>query len=247
MDPIAQKLAQNGKVLDLGKDLSYGKDSGTNNMIDERVKAANISWEIKNTTSDNHYVVISSLFDNAKNQTIFTNVNDMLANVVPGVSSTLVWAFKDGRLTGTTGAELVCASRTSGRNINQFLSYIGQTPTRICGVRMKSTVASSGAQDQGNYDQELRTVFFSPLSQPVENLLSLSRFVKPTSFSGNIVDISFIDEAFPVILSNEHFMVLQVNAGTILNLTLQVGAQDSRAQRMWRNIKKADDVIRGLR
>lgn len=240
----AQRLAAHGAKLDFTKSLSYGVQNSANNMIDEKAKADKIAWEILNSTADAHYVVISSLFDNNKNNTIFDTVADMLSNVVPGVSSSLVWAFKDGRLVGTDGAELKVSSKTPGRKINQFLNYVRTSPTRLTGLRLKS-VTTAGANDLGNLDNEIKTMFFSPFAQPVEKQLPLAPLVRTNNnFSPNILDIDFINEAFPVILSNEHFMVIQVNAGTVLNLTVMVGAQDSPAQRHWRTIKNADDILR---
>jgi hypothetical protein len=240
----SQRLAQYGAKLDLAKSLSYGVQNSASNMIDERAKADKLSWEISNKTADAHYIVLSSLYDNAKNQTLFDNINDMLATVVPNVPSTNVWAFKDGRLTGTTGADLAVSSKTPGRKINQFLNYIGQSPTRVTKIRLKS-VTTAGAQDLGNLDNEIKTMFFSPFAQPVEKPLALGPLVRTNNnFSPNILEVDFIDEAFPVILSNEHFLVLQVNAGTVLNITAFIGAQDSRAQRHWRTIKDADDIVR---
>lgn len=240
----AERLAAHGAKLDLRKSLSYGVQNSANNLIDEKAKADKIAWEIRNSTADAHYVVISSLFDNSKNNTIFDTVADMLSNVVPGVPSAQVWAFKDGRLVGVDGAELKVSSKTPGRKINQFLNYVRSCPTRLTGIRLKS-VTTAGANDLGNLDNEIKTMFFSPFAQPVEKQLPLAPLVRTNNnFSPNILDIDFINEAFPVILSNEHFMVIQVNAGTVLNLTVMVGAQDSPAQRHWRTIKNADDILR---
>lgn len=239
----AQRLALHGSKLDLNKGLSYGVQNSAANLVDERVKADKLNWEISNTTDLPHYVVISSLYG-SRNNTIFSSVNEMLAAAVPGVDAAQVWAFKDGRLTGTTGAELKVTSKTPGRLINQFLNYIGMCPTRITKMRLRS-VTAAGAQDLGNLDNEIKTIFFSPLAQPVEKQLPLGPLVKTNNnFSPNILEVDFVNEAFPMIFSNEHFTVLQVNAQTVLNITAWIGAQDSPAQRHWRTIKNADDILR---
>jgi hypothetical protein len=242
----AQRLAAHGAKLDLGKNLSYGVQNSASNLIDEKAKVDKLAWEIKNSTSEAHYLVLSGLYDNGKNTTIFDSVANMLSNVVPNVPVATVWAFKDGVLLDDegSGGELRVSSKTPGRKINQFLNYVSQSPTRVTHLRLKS-VTIAGAQDLGNLDNEIKTMFFSPFAQPVEKQLPLAPLVKTNSnFSPNIMDVNFVDEAFPVILSNEHFLILQVNAGTILNITASIGAQDSRAQRHWRTIKNADDILR---
>lgn len=239
-----QDLAKYGEKLDLAKRLSYGVNKSAHNLIDERAKAEPISIEISNKTPDTQFLVLSSLYNGSKNATIFNTVSEMLAKAVPGVSVSNVWALQNGKITGTLPDTLDVASKTTGREVNQLLNYIAFAPTRITKLRVKSTTVA-GAPDLGNLDNQIKTIFFSPFAQPVENQLAFSPLVQTNNnFSPNILDINLIDEAFPLILSNEHFTILQINAGTVLNITLSIGAQDSPAQRHWRTMKNADDIIR---
>lgn len=243
----AEKLAIHREKLDLTKRLSYGVQNSATNLIDERAKADKLSWEIANGTSEAKYLVISSLFNNARNNTIFDTVSEMLEACVPGVDASNVWAFKEGLIAteAGTGGTLKAVSKTPGRKINHFLNYLNTVPTRITKMRLKS-VNRDNTPDLGNYDNEIKTIFFSPLAQPVEEQLSLSALVKTNNnFSPNILDVDFVDEAFEMILSNEHFVVIQINSNTVLNMTVSVGAQDSAPQRHWRTLKDADNILRG--
>lgn len=243
----AERLAAHGAKLDLGKRLSYGVQNSASNLIDERVKVDKLSWEISNGTDEAQFLVISSLYNNARNNTMFSTVAEMLAACVPGVPTGNVWAFQQGKIAEpAVGKVLNVSSKTPGRQINQFLNYLNTVPTRVTAMRLKSVNKADGQADLGNLDNEIKSMFFSPLAQPVEKQLPLSPLVKTNNnFSPNILDVDFVDEAFPLILSNEHFTVIQVNAGTVLNLTVSVGAQDSAPQRHWRTIKDADNILRG--
>ena len=240
----AARLATYGQKLDLNKGLSYGVNNSANNLIDERAKADKLVWEIANTTDKDVYIVISSLFTGATNLTTFANIAEMQAAVVPGADAAIVLPFANGRIAGDAVAGVTVSSKTPGRSINQLLRYIGRNSSRITKMRLKS-VTTANAADLGNFDNEIKSMFFSPFSTPVENQLGLSRLVKTNNnFSPNILDVDFVAEAFPFILSSEHFNIMQVNAGTKLNITVEIGAQDSAPQRFWRTIKNADDILR---
>ena len=242
------RLAAHGHKLDLAKRLSYGVHNSATNLIDERVKADELSWEISNKTGKVQYLVFSSLYDNAKNQTIFNTVDDMLAHVLPGIAADQRWAFKPGKITGAEGppdTQLFVISKTTNRSISQFLNYIGQSPTRITKMRFESRT-TAGAPDMSNFNNELKTTFFSPFGNPVESPLSLAPLLQLNqNFSPNIFTVDFINQGYELIMSNEHFTVLQINPDTVLTLNVWCGAQDSRAQRHWRTIKDADKILRG--
>lgn len=254
MNRLQAIAAANATVLDVEKRLSYGVQKSATNMIDERPKADEIAIEIRNATDDSQFVVISPVFESGNNPTIFADIRDALNNCAPGVATNRVHALKNGLIfqqmtTGETptpvaGKTLTVASKSSGFFVDRFLRYIGMVPTRITKARLKS-VTLSGVADTGNFDNRLTTLFFSPFAAPKEDFLSLAPLVQSgINFNANILDVDFIDQAFPLIFSNEHFTVLQINAGTVLTMNLFVGAQDSAAQRHWRFMRRADDIIR---
>lgn len=240
----AARLASYGSKLDLNKGLSYGVKNSASNLIDERAKADKLVWEVANTLDEDVFIILSSLFTGSPNFTIFGSIAEMKSAVVPGAAADVVLPFANGRIAGDANAGVTVSSKTPGRSIDQLLRYIGRNPSRVTRMRLKSTTIANAA-DLGNFDNEIKTMFFSPFSTPVENQLGLSRLVKTNNnFSPNILDIDFVSEAFPFILSSEHFTIMQVNKGTRLNISVEIGAQDSAPQRFWRTIKNADDILR---
>jgi len=235
---------EHGRELDVTKRYSYGVQNSAKGFIDERAKPDKLVWEIENETEEAQYLVVSPLFNGSNNNTIFETVRNMLRNVVPGVPDAQVHAFQDGLVYKDADDNELNVRSKGGRFINQFLRYIGNSPTRLTEMRIQSNTVG-GEKDLTNFSAELTTKFFSPFAQPVENQLQLMPLIKTASnFSPEILDLDFVGLAFPVILSNEHYFVFQVNPGTKLNITAFVGAQNSLPQEFYRSIKKADDIQR---
>ena len=241
---------QERKVLDLDKDYSYAVNSGAINAYDEGSKAIELPWLIKNRTESSQFLVISSLFEEDKNNTIFGTIREALTACVPSVAASRVHAFQSGDIYVTPGVgneakKLSAESLDGSRDIEQFLRYVGKNPTRLIKMRLSSTTAAN-APDMSNIENSLKTMFFSPFDPPVEKRLGLSNLINQAFLTNNILDVNFVDQAFPVILSNEHFFILQINPGTDLKLNVFVGAQDSKAQRFWRRTRQAADLKRNL-
>lgn len=241
---------QQRNILDLDKNLSYGVNSGAINAYDEGSKAIELPWLIKNRTESSQFLVISSLFEENKNNTLFGTIREALTACVPGVAEARVHAFQAGDIYITPGEgneakKLSAESLDGSRSINQFLRYVGKNPTRLIKMRFSSTTAAN-APDMSNIENSLKTMFFSPFDPPVEKRLGLSNLIDQRFLTNNILDVNFVDQAFPVILSNEHFFVIQINPATDLKLNVFVGAQDSAPQRFWRNTRAASDLKRNL-
>ena len=226
--------------LDLTRRFSFGKQADALSMVDEHAKAIQLNWRIKNLTASTQTVAISSLITSAINNTQFADLSAMQTAV--GATATL----KDGIIIdGTDGADLTATSTDNDKKLDDFLRYIGKNPTRIVKLSMVSRNATSGAADSSNYDLKLRTVFASPFEVPVVKELNLRPLV-PTgaNFTESRLNVDFQRLAFPVVLSNENFATLQINANTELQITVYVGAQLSKAQSFWRDVKAADEVLR---
>lgn len=226
-------------VLDLARKFSYGKQAGTNNMVDEHAKAIQLNLRITNLTDNLHTVCLAGL-TSSFNPTIFPDIAALKA----ALSATGV--LKDGVIVNDgSGKELKAELTDSGLNLDQFIKYIANNPTRLVGLSMVSRNATTGAGDSQNYDLKLKTHWVSPFDVPTKKELNLRPLVVTgANFTQERLNVNFVEQAFPVILSAEHGFSIQIAKNTELTITLFIGAQDSRPQLFWRDIKAADDVIR---
>lgn len=226
-------------VLDLGKRFSYGKQSDTMNLVDEHAKAIQVNLSIKNVTDNLHTVAFAG-FTSTLNPTQFAGDTAIKA----AINATAI--LKNGKIVDDgSGKELTAKLTDSGLDLDSLLKYIAMNPTRLVGMSMVSRNASTLAGESTNYDLKMKTHWVSPFDVPQVKELNLRPLVMTgANFTQERLNVNFIKQSFPVVLSHEHFLSLQINSGTELMITLYIGAQDSAAQRFWRDIKTADDIIR---
>lgn len=257
---IAQKIAsdpQKLRVLGINnREKSFAPKSGTKNMLEEKSKAIRLSWNIVNrSTSDYKAIIFPINWDDAsgadfqQNNTMYGETGEVLNEFSFGPETVFL---KDGvmiadpaHLPATFENCFVGAkSLNSNRKINQLVRFAGNSPVRVTEMKLKSKVIATGEKDSSNYDNVFETIFVSPFDDPIRRELPLRVLQEGASnFNPDMLDVDFQKHAFPVIFSNEHLFVFQVNAGTSLTMTLAFGAFDSKAQKHWRDVKGADDTL----
>ena len=246
MDTIQQqataaRLAANAPILGiLDRNYSFGPKNAGKNFVDEHAKALQVSWKIRNNTADDVIVLLSTLFsDTDVNTTQFATVSEVLTLTASDA------VFKTGTIVnGDADADVTVSSTKSGRVIEHLLRYAGQSPLRFTKWSMKSRTVA-GEKESSNYDNTIKSFWVSPFDVPVIEELELRPLQKgDMNFNPDMLDVNFIANNFHAILSREHLLQVQVNAGTELSISAFIGAQDSAPQRFFRDIKKADDVLR---
>ena len=226
-------------VLDLGKRYSYGKNTNTQNFVDEHAKAVQLNLVLTNLTTNLHTVAFGAI-TSTLNATQYATE----AAIKTAIGATAI--MKKGKIIDDgLGKELTANFTDSGRDLDEFIKYFSQNPTRIVGMNMVSRNATTGAGENSNFDLKIKQHFVSPFDIPLETEKNLRPLVMTgMNFTQERLNVNFIKEAFQALLSNEHFFSLQIKPNTELSITLYIGAQDSKAQRFYRDIKAADDVLR---
>lgn len=238
---VAARLAANAPVLGiLDRNYSFGPKNAGKNFVEEHAKALQVSWKIRNNTKDDVVICFSPFFANTEAKvTQFGAVSEILTLT----GSTAMFATGT-IIDGDAGADVTVASTKSGRVIEHLLRYAGQSPLRFTKWSMKSRTIA-GEKESSNYDNTIKSFWVTPFDVPVIDELELRPLQKgDMNFNPDMLDVNFIANNFHAILSREHFLQIQVNAGTELSISAFIGAQDSAPQRFFRDIKKADDVLR---
>lgn len=232
--PVASIIASKTKELDIDRHYSFGKKM--KNFIGEEVTGVHLGWLIENTSDDDISIAIA--VGGAPTQ--FENADAIKAAL--GVQA----IFANGKIYDASGGKEVNVSSTiAGRKINEFLRYAGFSAVRFTKWQLAS-FTTAGAPETTNFQGHIKSVWVSPFDSPVENLLSLRSLQNQYVTSGQYGEVDFLRQNFQAILSQEHFLVITVRKGTALNITAHIGAQDSKAQRFYRDVKKADETMRAL-
>lgn len=237
-DSIARLQAQSGK-LDVQRTLSFAPKSGAKNLVEEGAKALQVSWRITNNSSNNAHLILGAYIGK-------TGVRIVNNTLYPSSTEILALASATGVLIdGTVYTDVTAESLDSAHSIEEFIRHFSKNPTRVVKAAFKSKVSSTGEKDSSNYDNKLKTIWTTPFDVPQVRELSLRALqAGGNNFNPDMLDVDFQKLNFPVVLSDEHFLQVQVNPDTVLTVTMFIGAHDSKAQRFYRQMKAADDVMR---
>lgn len=230
-------MVADSKTLDaIDRNLSFGSKTDIINLVDEDPKAKSISFTFANTSAANTVITLAPMISSgsALNPSLYNTKTELLAAAGAGALA------YDGALV----TDVTCTA-LDGITMDRLIRHFAKNPTRITKLTLKSSIASTGAKDTTNFDNKIRTIFMNPFEDNVSRDLPLVSLQKgELNFNPDMMKVDLIDLGFPVVLSSEHLLNLQVNADTKLTVTFHIGAFDSDAQRFWRNIRKADNVIR---
>lgn len=250
MKPSATNLVPHFKALEVEEQtLSYGKNASTMSLIDEHEKALEVAFFIENRDDTDKVILLAPIYSRGTIASNITDVNNTQfateALALAETSSTTI--FKAGT-TGAVGKELVIGEVDAKRTIDQLIRYASQTPIRLTRISMTSTKIATSEKDKTNYSGVIKSFFPSPFDVTTERVLPMRTLqAGNNNFNPDMLEVDFIKQNFPAIISNENFMQLTVKAGTRLDFSLFVGAQNSAAQQLYRKIKKADEIMRPLR
>ncbi len=232
---IATTLVRdNGHKLDLNQEFSAGPGGGKT-FIDEGSANITVAMKITNNMADPVKIALGA------------NVSNIHANNAATIAYLGVDAIlSEGNFVGDGGSPekfANCAMIDSDRSWDEISKYIEKTPTRILGIALQSSKVSDGSPDSSNYASPLKTAWVSPWQKSPNPSLNLAQYIDNKSNSPQFVNVDFRTKKFPVIVSDEQYLILTIKPGTALDLTLNIGHQASLPQRFYRAIKKADEVL----
>lgn len=212
-------------LVSCGSDFSFGSAKG---FADESKSNLSISFEVENTTGSPIKVgMLPGL-------SMFKTIGDL---------ETAIGAA-DHLADGMAG-DLVLTMQTADRNLDHLFNYSGFTPLRMTKWGLASYTAT-GDPEATNFSNTVKSFWFTPFHKIAEWELPLRKFQSATSKQVNLLEVDFIAEGFPSIISPEHAMHFTINGNTKLLFTISFGAHDSRSQRFYRALKAADKILSPL-
>lgn len=233
-----ERILKNKKKLQADtseiKVVSFGSENGTKSFIDEIPKSLEFGFEIINDSNVAKDVIITaSPFD------MFPTVKAYMEELA-GTDLFLA----DGVIETADGGDLSAVTSNARRSIDLVTSYAMNAPFRFTKFVMTSSKVD-GTPESTNYNNDIRTGWISPFEDTVPKEFSLRSIVRD-KFQAQLLEVDFQLDApnlLPIV-SNEHFMVIRVNAKTRLSILSYVGAQLSQPQYLYRLAKSADNVMR---
>nr|WP_294860232.1 hypothetical protein [uncultured Fluviicola sp.] len=230
IDPTKPNATAVPFVMDFQRQYSLGKGRGKT-LISEGVGAQSVSFTVTNTYTVAKVVCLGAL------------VNSMYADATALKTALSADAIiNDGIILGSADTTVTVTSNDPGRPIGNFLRYAATSPTRITGARFTSLNILDNSPNSANYDGTISTVFVSPYAAPLIEYFNMRALRSSQDFAKEYAELDFRKAGVMVMVTPENFTTVTVQPGTSLTIVLYTGAQASTAQRMYRDLKAADDL-----
>ena len=237
------------------KVISFGSKNGTKNFIDEVHKSIEFGFQVKNETDKSIYIAIVAglgVFNSGNHVQEFNPASFMAASDLL-TRSGADCVLSDGTIyekeIGDSGVynAVTAITKNSKRKIAEVTKFAAKSPFRFTRFVM-SSYKNDGTPESSNYNNRIKSLWVSPFEDTVEQEFSLRSIVRD-KFQAHLLELDFQKDApnLQAIMSDEHIMVIQVNAGTTLNINSYVGAQLSQAQYFYRAASAADNIMRPVR
>ena len=219
------------KIMDFDRRYSLGKGRGKT-LITESSGNQSVSFTVTNTFDVPKVVALGSL------------VNSMYADAAALKTALSADAIiTDGTILGADADKVEVVSNDPGRPIGNFLRYAATSPTRITGARFTSLNVSDSSPNSANYDGTISTVFVSPFAAPLTDYFNLRALRSSQDFAKEYAELDFRAAGVKVLVTPENFTTFTIQPNTSLTIVLYIGAQASTAQRMYRDLKEADETM----
>lgn len=256
MTKAAQIATQYGTKTDLIGRLSY--DSGVKNIID--VENTNMQVRLryvnKTTTDQLVYICPSDLIgfpttDLTKNLagTAYNDTDnhlDLFYSVLQaaGLPTGRPFYIRDYQPDKSKPTEnLTAASLDADQNISLLATSMNKTPIQIKSLIFRS-FDISGNPENSNYGNTLTHYNINAYREKKrQNPINMADYQSSKDMSTEILKINLLKQNIVVPISDEDVFAFKINAGTKMDITINVGARDSRQERFFRDLKVGTQVL----
>lgn len=251
------------------RDLSFGSKNKGQSMIDEAANAREFGLRITNSNNKAIFMaivpgdhgVLGLQIPKGEGETerfevkTFNTGSKFGSNVAGIFARTGADAILGEDVVYNPGSSIANGVTVEGLDsdisINEVLREMNASPTRITSLVMTSAAfdGSNRSPESTNFDNKIKSIWVQALERTVDKELSLRKFMGDQYHDQRLtVDFQDVNAGgFQMILSNEHFAVLQINAKTSLTISAYVGGVMSAAQKIYRIGSEADVAVRKMR
>ncbi len=229
--------------------LSFG--NGIKNELGARYTNKEIGLRIKNTGSNVERVIITP--ERLLGSALETISRE--ANVESGVITETVTNVINSRFglpagtpffkatTAVDGGNLTIATMNPEQKLGLLASAFVEEPTQVVALTMNS-FTTAGVPENSNYGNNLMHYKVSHLEETKRvSTLNFQRFQNRGDFSTEIMKIDLIKEGFNAPITTKDVLVLQINPGTSMDITMQIGGRLSLPEFFHRQIDAAAKAL----
>lgn len=238
----AQRIAQRyAAKTDLNHRLSYA--SGAQNMAQLAMVKQDIKLRITNSTSAAKKVVLApgSVLGTELHGLTAANIKTFFDNLGITVAAGTDVVFKAASTPASD--TLSIQSLNPDQDRDRIFKHFSIMPTQIQGISIRSYKVD-GTPEDSNYSNTIQRHILNTLKPREYKMLSLADYQTSSDVTTNIVKVDFVKENFVAKLSQCDVIDLLVNEGTRLDITIHLGARDSREEYFHRQIEAGTEMLR---
>lgn len=145
-----------------------------------------------------------------------------------------------------TGADsaFYIESMDDDQELDLIAGEMVHSPIFIAGLNMRSINVDTNTGDTTNFSNVLQHYFRTPWKgNTPSRKLELAKFHNKQDYQLTMTEIDFVKENFPGFISINDFLVFQIQPGTSLDIIVEVGARDSRAEYFNRQVKEGVGML----
>jgi hypothetical protein len=227
-------IDNHAKEIDLEREFSYGHDK-QKNMLGASKTGQQMAIRFRNASGADKFIFIQP----SLTMGVVSNAERLKQSF--GVPYTDVNFTESDPGEGRVGITALDPEKT----IENFRGYTATVPTQLTKLHFKSKTLD-GKPDDSNFDEVVTTFYLSPFQAAKKSTFNLRTLQNSSMQQVQFLELDLLKENFPVIISQEHLLMIKVKANTELTLTMSIGAQDSRPQRLHRKLKAVQNIVSSL-
>jgi len=234
---IVSKYAHQTDII--GRRLSYS--NGVKNILGVRSSNTVIRLRVTNNWETDQYIFLCPSAIIHKKATTAAEIAALPA--VFGLPSTGIPFQAASTDEDVTGNKLTITSLDANQDLSVIANEIGDSPVQITKLSMKS-FTTAGVPENTNYGNAFEHYNVNAWKRTANvPPLQFGDFQSSKDNATEILKIDLLKQNFVAPISSNDILVFKVNAGTRLDITLGVGARDSRPERFYRDIQAGTQLL----
>lgn len=216
--------------------LSFGVKTKVKDLISESTGTLEVGFIIDNDSDQDVHVAIGAIDANAE-----IGIKDK-ADILTALGADCF--LMDG-VVFTSNGDVTVTTTNAKHPVKEMIRYARNNPFRFSRLVMDSD--AKGVKESSNYTGKIKTMFFSPFEDTIEDEFSLRSIVRD-KFQDHRLELDFqLDTELNPIVGVDNFVVLTVKKGTTLTIQAGIGAQFSANQYLYRRTSQADKIMKPFR
>lgn len=142
---------------------------------------------------------------------------------------------------------LTIESLDADQDLERIAREASFVPFQLTAMHMRSFNLDTGNPESGNFGNVVESHFSTPWKKDgAPRKLLLSKFQSQKDNQLTLGKVDFVKENFPAFVSSNDLLIVQINPGTRLDLTFDIGARYSASEYFNRQVREGMNLLNSV-